>query len=185
MLSKQQISNLLANRPNPKNQGFAWFWTLAILGVGGIGLAIIVPSFLNETNKICGGPTLEVRQYIGAINRSQQAYFLENRTFAKNLDQTGIGIKSKTENYQYLIATTPQAAFSYAISLKGTEQTKSYVGAVFTVTEPKNSSKAGENEINTIAIVCSANTAGKNKLAAPIYQNKTLSCGAGTTAINR
>jgi len=178
MFKRKLISGLLTANPNLKNQGFSWLWLIAIVSIGGVGLAIVLPSFLNTPN---GCNLNEVKEYVGAMNRSQQAYFLEKHTFAKNWGQLGVGIKSKTENYQYLIETTPQAAFSYGVSLQ--TGIKSYVGAAMVIPAAKNGSKSAENEGETIAIICEANAAGQTKPAAPVYQNGNLECGIGTRSI--
>jgi len=179
MFKQKLISGLLTANPNLKNQGFSWLWLIAIVGIGGVGLAIVLPSFLNQPNK-CGKQN-EAKQYVGAMNRGQQAYFLENHTFAQNLEELGIGIKSKTENYQYLIETTPKTTFIYGVSLKAT--VRSYVGAVVVIPTAKNGSKSPENEDVTIATICEANAAGQTKPAAPVYQNGNLECGVGTTKL--
>jgi type II secretory pathway pseudopilin PulG len=176
MFKQKLISSLLTANPNLKNQGFSWLWLIAIVGIGGVGLAIVLPSFLNTQSKCSPSGA---KQYVGAMNRGQQAYFLEKHTFAKNLEQLGVGIKSKTENYQYLIETTPQAAFSYGVPLQ--TALRSYVGAAVVIPAAKNGSKSAENEGETIAIICEANAAGQTKPAAPVYQNGNLKCGDGTT----
>ena len=45
----------------------------------GIASAILLPSFLNQATK---ARQSEAKQYIGAMNRSQQATYLEQGTFA-------------------------------------------------------------------------------------------------------
>ncbi len=180
MFKRKLISSLLTANPNLKNQGFSWLWLIAIVGIGGVGLAIVLPSFLNTQNQNKCGLNW-AKQYVGAMNRGQQAYFLEKHTFAKNLEQLGVGIKSKTANYQYLIETTPQAAFSYGVSLH--TALKSYVGAAVVIPAAKNGSKSAENEGETTAIICEANAAGQNKPMAPVYQNGNLECGVGTTKL--
>lgn len=183
MFKQKLISSLLTANPNLKNQGFSWLWLIAIVGIGGVGIAIALPPVLNHQNKSkCGGSVgkSEAKQYVGAMNRGQQAYFLENHTFAQNLEQLGIGITSKTENYQYLIETTPKTTFIYGVSLKAT--VRSYVGAVVVIPTTKNGSKSAEDEGETTAtIICQANAAGQTKPAAPVYQNGNLKCGVGTT----
>lgn len=47
--------------------------------------------------------TAEAKQYIGSMNRAQQAYFIENEEFTTNLEQLGLGIRSETESYSYQI----------------------------------------------------------------------------------
>jgi hypothetical protein len=56
----------------------------------------------------------EVLGYPFILGAAQQAYYLENGTFAQTIDQLGIGIKSETANYRYQVE--PQG--------NGTEQVK-------------------------------------------------------------
>jgi type II secretory pathway pseudopilin PulG len=120
----------------------------------------------------------EARQNIGAMNRAQQAYFLEENTFTNSIEKLGIGIRAQTVNYDYSIQATPKAVFNYGVSRKN--GVTSYVGAVFVVpTTPSNSSTT-ENEVNTVAIVCEANSPRTARPAAPIYQKSKPVCSPGT-----
>lgn len=112
----------------------------------------------------------EGKNYIGAMNRAQQAYFIEYDKFTNSLEKLAIGIKNHTENYSYVMRVVGKAAFHYAIPRD--RRLKSYVGGVFSV---KNS----QGEI-TEAIVCEANSPGPKKPAEPIEQNGKLICGTNT-----
>ena len=45
----------------------------------------------------------EAKTYIGSLNRSQQAFFLEEGKFSSELDALGLGISAETDNYSYSI----------------------------------------------------------------------------------
>lgn len=62
-----------------------------------LGIALVgEEALLKQANK---AKESEAKQYVGAMNRAQQAFFLENNQFGSDLDKLGLGIKSNTENY--------------------------------------------------------------------------------------
>jgi type IV pilus assembly protein PilA len=64
----------------------------------GILAAIALPSFLNQANR---ARQSEAATYVGSINRGQQAFRLENNTFAETIDALGLGIQTTTDFYIY------------------------------------------------------------------------------------
>ena len=131
------------NRKN-KDGGFTLIELLVVIIIIGILAAIALPSFLNQANK---GKQSEAKQYTGAMNRGQQAYFLEKGQFATDMDNLGVGISTQTENYKYELlggfisdVNTAGTAFKTAL--------KSYAGAVTIQTI------AATSETNTVAILC-------------------------------
>ncbi|MEQ9550415.1 MAG: type IV pilin-like G/H family protein [Coleofasciculus sp. G3-WIS-01] len=54
--------------------------------------------FTNYQNSIKEG-----REYVGSMNRLQQAYYLENSKFSDKLDNLGLRGSAETENYRYHI----------------------------------------------------------------------------------
>lgn len=94
------------------------------------------------------------------------------------------GIKAETVNYQYSMRATATSAFNYAISRQGTNNIKSYVGAVFLVPDKSVDPKTNKNkQTTTLAILCEAKSLSKNQLADPVYQNGVITCGSGTVQI--
>ena len=85
---------------------------------------IFVPSFLSMANN---AKQSEAKQYVGSMNRAQQAYFYENNALATSVDALGLGIKTETNNYKYSLRVTKTASFHYAAS----KTLKNYVGGVF------------------------------------------------------
>jgi type II secretory pathway pseudopilin PulG len=136
------------------------------------------------------------KENIGAINRAQQAYFLEYQEFTTDLAQLGVGIKNPSGNYSYSIRATKNAVFNFAVSLPGTyryrteyfgpfwwefkEPLKSYVGAVFAVPTTNLDPKANNGELETVAITCEALRPGATQPAAPTLQEGIPTCGEGT-----
>ena len=111
-------------------------------------------------------------QYVGSMNRAQQAYRVENKEFTNELDQLYLGIDRETENYKYLIRATDSATFHYAISKQ--DDLESYIGAVFFAVYPDT-----QEEI-TLTIMCEAAEPGKVIPAEPQVKNGVPTCSAGT-----
>ncbi|MEQ8465474.1 type IV pilin-like G/H family protein [Coleofasciculus sp. E1-EBD-02] len=139
---------------------------------------IAAPIFLNHSHKHSQS---EGKQYIGSMNRAQQAYYLDEQKFSGNIPDLGLGIKTETESYTYSTQITDNAAFNYGISRK--DNVRSYVGGVFVV--PATDVDAASDEITTVAILCEADTPGSIKPVVPTYQNGELACGEGTTDLLR
>jgi type IV pilus assembly protein PilA len=120
----------------------------AIIPIG-ILAAIALPSFLNQANK---AKQSEAKQYVGAIVRSEQAYFLENDKFTSNLADLRLPPMEGT-NYSYTLKLLPGKQQSL-VMVQGTSlkpALKSYIGAARTV------ERSGEK--TTEAIVCMTATA--------------------------
>jgi prepilin-type N-terminal cleavage/methylation domain-containing protein len=148
-------ANLLKHLIGKKEEGgFTLIELLVVIIIIGILAAIALPSFLNQANK---ARQSEAKTYVGSMNRGQQAYRLENRTFAGDFPSLGLGIPTATEYYAYTItpaantsATPPVLASAFATAAKATAQdpgVKHYIGAVAL----KNVTNA---DATTTAIVC-------------------------------
>lgn len=85
------------------NQGFTLIELLVVIIIIGILSAIALPAFLNQANK---ARQSEAKQALGAINRGQQAYYLERQLFSDSIDGLGLGLQVSTENYSYGNAPT-------------------------------------------------------------------------------
>ena len=152
---------------------------LLLMGIGAIG-AIALPSFLNSTHQ----PMIsEAKQYVGSMNRAQQALFIEKNAFATSVDALGIGIKTETTNFKYSVRATKKAGFNYGVSKA--KNLKSYVGGVFLVPAKNFAPNAAKDEITTTSILCQADSPGTIKPAEPTYENGKIACGQGTTKVTR
>ncbi|HBK62146.1 MAG TPA: hypothetical protein DD000_01105, partial [Cyanobacteria bacterium UBA11166] len=85
-----------------------------LLGLITFGLIIvtILPSFFYTNNP---HREVEPKQYVGSMNRQQQAYFLEKNTFSNDIEKLDLGIKTETTNYSYSTEVTDKAAFNYGV----------------------------------------------------------------------
>jgi type IV pilus assembly protein PilA len=76
-----------------------------LIPIGGILLAIALPSFLNQANK---AKQSEAKQYVGSILRAEQAYFLENGKLTDSLSKLGLPSSIQDSvNYRYSINILP------------------------------------------------------------------------------
>ena len=156
---------------------------LLLMGIGVIG-AIALPSFLVSGGGGCIPPkTGEARQYVGSMNRAQEALFIEKSPFATSVDALGLGIKTETTNFKYSIRATKKAAFNYGFSKE--KDLKSYVGGVFIVPAKNFEPNAAKEERTTTSILCEADSPGTIKPAEPTYENGKIACGKGTTQVTR
>ena len=175
------------NKKKQQEEGFTLIELLVVIIIIGILAAIALPSLLSQVNK---GKQAEAKQNVGALNRAQQAYFLENDGFATDVPSAGIGIKTQSVNYFYSItpgaisATNglPQAANNYGSALGNT--LKSYVGQNFTSVGDTTTS-----EVLTLGFVCETDAIGKtggDQVAAePVAPDTATQCPTGYKDLGR
>ncbi|MDB9306653.1 type IV pilin-like G/H family protein [Nodularia spumigena CS-591/12] len=80
--------------------GFTLIELLVVIIIIGILSAIALPSFLNQAAK---ARQSEAKSFVGAVNRAQQAYRIENTTFGGTYEDLEIGLPTLTENYEYTL----------------------------------------------------------------------------------
>jgi type IV pilus assembly protein PilA len=117
--------------------------------------AIALPSLLSQVSK---ARQSEAKQNVGSLNRAQQAYYLENANkFAKSLSELAIGIKEKTDNYEYKIdlgAGGKEGTAAANVAAARQPKLKSYAGITYSKTEKVG----GVDESLTQASLCEAET---------------------------
>ncbi|MEO1148124.1 MAG: type IV pilin-like G/H family protein [Cyanobacteria bacterium J06638_22] len=91
------------NRQMASQKGFTLIELLVVVVVVGILSAMAMPSFLRQSNK---ARQTEAETYVGAINRAQQAYHMENLEFA-NLPDLEMSVRSNTDAYTYASVPEP------------------------------------------------------------------------------
>lgn len=133
-LKAKFLSHLLKNKKN--DEGFTLIELLVVIIIIGILSAIALPSFLNQANK---ARESEAANNVGAINRAQQAFYVENSQFGSDLEALDLGI-GNTKNYTYAVTTSGSALAAVANSTAlGIGQLKSYSGRVWLEASPGGS----------------------------------------------
>ncbi|MBW4477962.1 MAG: prepilin-type N-terminal cleavage/methylation domain-containing protein [Tolypothrix brevis GSE-NOS-MK-07-07A] len=119
------------NRKKKDDEGFTLIELLVVVIIIGVLAAIALPSLLGQVSK---AKQAEAKQNVGAINRAQQAYFLQPQEFADSIPELGIGIKTQTDNYNYTVTTNTLATNSFSQTRAVARKTalKSYFGIVGT-----------------------------------------------------
>ncbi len=150
------------NKKKNQDEGFTLIELLVVIIIIGILAAIALPSLLSQVNK---GKQAEAKQNIGSLNRAQQAYFLENDSFASSVAAVGIGIKTQTVNYKYDIkpdekTNTVGDPYYPAVNNKATalgSTLKSYLGQNFTATGDE-----ATKEVLTLGFTCETIKTGQD-----------------------
>jgi hypothetical protein len=147
-----------------------------LLGVGLAGL-VVLPLFLNQSNKCCGSNT---RQIMGALLRSQQVFFIDNRRFANSLDEikqaSNIPIDHRSkQSHDFTIETTTDRVIVRANAKKAA--LKSYIGAVFRLDQPVRDTGA-----ETWAILCEAKMLDQQAIQPPL---NAQTCGSDSIKLDR
>ncbi|MBD2627877.1 type IV pilin-like G/H family protein [Trichormus variabilis] len=173
-LKAKFIQHLLGKKK--ENEGFTLIELLVVIIIIGILSAIALPSFLNQANK---ARESEAKQYVGSMNRAQQAYYLEKQSFSSLIGDLGLGIQSNTTNYEYTITADAANNVANIADPKNSQNLRAYVGAVDLI----NSGGAA----TTLAILCQKDNAGAGS-AASVTLNDDLAtqpaCAAGFKTID-
>ena len=179
-LNKQAASSEKNIPPDKKSKS----WVGTLLRFTFIYVPVVMISLVAIPFFICGsasGPKLsEPKQYVGLMNRVQQAKYANDGAFYNSINAMTSGITQRT-SYNYSIIATKKAAFSYAVSIRETKNLTSYVGGVFLVPV----SQAANKEKTTVSILCVANSPGNTQPPAPILQNGNPVCAAGSSLVTK
>ena len=144
---------------DPASEGFTLIELLVCVAIIGILSAIALPSYLNQAAKTRAS---EARSSLGTINRSQQAYRLENSIFASSLTSLDAKVSGKF--------------YSYSVTLSNPEN------AIAVTTSNQNGlkvSSAGVNQTGDVftQVICESNS------TQPINTAATVPTGGGGTAL--
>jgi prepilin-type N-terminal cleavage/methylation domain-containing protein len=140
------------------DQGFTLIELLVVIIIIGILSAIALPSFLNQANK---AKQSEAKQYVGSMNRAQQAFYLEKGGFSTEISLLGLGIKTDTVNYAYKIHTSASVGSSgyypkaTNLGLSKVDVLRSYAGGV-----ASGYTEGATGEATTLASLCESKDVG-------------------------
>jgi len=115
------------NSNKAKNEGFTLIELLVVIIIIGILAAIALPSFLNQAAK---ARQAEGKNNVGAVNRSQQAFRLENTQFASDFASLKIGIPTQGNNYTFAITTGDATTGAIEATALEQETVRDYAGQV-------------------------------------------------------
>lgn len=165
MKSEFQAKFLQHLTQKKQDEGFTLIELLVVVIIIGILAAIALPSFLNQANK---AKESESKQYIGSMNRTQQAYFLEKNAFSTDVSQLGLGIKTDSTNYTYTIDGTTNSTGAKNVSYpKNTTTLRAHTGAVQVAI-------TAQSEATTIAILCQSQKPGKGDPTGATFKDSTV-----------
>ena len=141
------------------NSGFTIVELLLFMTINSLLATIALPSLITQANK---AKQSEAKTIVGAMNRAQQAYYLENRNvFApmSNFKGLGLGIATQTKNSRYGIlggGVGQSFVTNQAIPSRPNSPLKAYIGGVAAVKQK------GTKDIWTMAVLCEADKVPAN-----------------------
>lgn len=158
-----------------RDGGFTLIELLVVIIIIGILAAIALPSFLNQANK---AKESEAKTYVGSTIRAQQAYFLENSTFATDFTKVELGINTATKNYEYTLPTATGAQVIILGKSANTTTLRSFVGAVAV-----GQTAGATGSATTLGVLCRGTTPASVAAAAGVdlsgAATGSVKCGTG------
>lgn len=154
-----------------KTRGFTLIELLVVIVIGGILAAVAIPSFLSRANT---AKQVEAKMYLGSLNRTQQAFYIEHSKFAKSPQELGL-YSQPTSNYEYQV-DVPSDVGPRAVHYANSKifKLRSYSGMVALV-------KQG-SVMETV--LCEAEEPAPGKTQDPVYSDSAVSCSPGTKPLN-
>jgi type IV pilus assembly protein PilA len=149
-----------------KPQGMSTVDWLAVILLGAIATVILLYLFSSRSKH---SHSVEARNIIGAMNRSQQAYYLEKENFTDGIPELGLGITNPTKHYQYSIEKFPLMVFHYGVPRQ--RHLKSYIGVVLLL----STEDPAPNNIITKTLLCESQDP-EVKPFEPIVENGAIEC---------
>lgn len=137
---------------------------------------VLIPPSIQASGQAVKAKESEGKQYVGSLNRSQQAYYLEKDTFSWQIEDLELEIKTETSNYHYQITATDKER-AVTVGTAKTGGLKSYVGGVFVTRDSSGSATTG-------AIVCQSEHATQTPLDPPTLNGTAPQCASGSVTLD-
>jgi type IV pilus assembly protein PilA len=138
-LKAKFIQQILSKKKD--SEGFTLIELLVVIIIIGILSAIALPSFLSQAAK---AKQTEAKTFVGAVNRGQQAFRMENTSFTTDIAALQVNIPSTSEYYAYTIPASSGATTLFTALPLGPEQStlRAYAGGVTVLTSGQTASAA-------------------------------------------
>ena len=150
--------NYVANKKKNSEEGFTLIELLVVVIIIGVLAAVALPNLLGQVGK---ARETELKNAVGTVNRSQQAYHFERQVFADDINFLGIKIPSEynTDTTMAIDVTDDDFAVNQSQNENfGTDGTRAFSGGIF-------------HENGTFAqILCQSNEVAEDT-GAPTQQN--------------
>lgn len=121
----------------------------------------------------------EGREYVGSMNRAQEAFYIENNQFTPDFNKLGLGLKQETENYTYSIVAIDYKRIVQHIALAKIEGLKSYIGITYAT------NIGSTNEMTTMAKICESIQPTREMPPKPLLSGNEFSCPTGFADLSR
>ena len=120
----------------------------------------------------------EAEQYLGSLNRGQQASFLIDGAFLDSVAELDLGLEEETDNYSYKAHSASLDTEVQMHAMPKIDGIKSYVSGVFVMTSEGQ-------EGTTATILCASEESGipEGELPYPSLSDGEPTCPDGFTAI--
>ncbi|MEM8722335.1 MAG: type IV pilin-like G/H family protein [Cyanobacteria bacterium P01_G01_bin.39] len=128
--SNSKLLNYFLKRSNQaQSSGFTLIELLVVVIIVGVLAAVALPNFLRQAGR---ARETEIKNAIGTVNRSQQAYHFEQQEFAPTEADMGINIPTQYINNMNIIAN---AAVDATVRPENTDATndgtRGYSGGIY------------------------------------------------------
>lgn len=139
----QYLSKIKHKSHNQK--GFTLIELLVVVIIIGVLAAVALPNLLGQVGK---ARESELKNAVGTINRSQQAYHFERQTFSDTIDKLGIEIPQKYQTAPPTITGTDSEATVVTTNANAIDDgTRAYSGLVTFADGSYESAVCQSNEI--------------------------------------